>query len=81
MRTPKLGKNIERILFTEAEIRAGVDRVAGEVTTYFRDDTCTVVSVLKGGCIYTSDLVRRLKLSALVTFLLRKKSRDAVFSW
>ena len=76
MRTPKLGKNIECIVFTEAEIRAGVDRVAGEVTTYFRDNTCTVVSVLKGGCIFTADLVRRLSFPLSLTFAAVSSYRD-----
>jgi hypoxanthine phosphoribosyltransferase len=68
MGTPELEKDIERILFTETEIRAGVDRIGGEVRAYFRDDTCTVVSVLKGGCIFTADLIRRLSCPLSLTF-------------
>ena len=48
MGTLEQEKDIERILFTQAEIRTGVDRIGGEVGVYFRDDACPVVSVLKG---------------------------------
>ena len=49
------GKDIERILFTETDIRAGLRRVAQEVATSYRDAPCTVVSVLKGGCLFTAE--------------------------
>ena len=76
MGTPELEKDIERILFTEVEIRAGVDRIGGEVGAYFRADTCTVVSVLKGGCIFTADLIRRLSFPLSLTFAAVSSYRD-----
>ncbi len=76
MGTPELGKEIERILFTEAEIRAGVDRIGGAVGAYFCADTCTVVSVLKGGCIFTADLIRRLSCPLSLTFAAVSSYRD-----
>lgn len=69
-------KDIERILFTQAEIRAGVDRIGGEVGAYFRDETCTVVSVLTGGCIFTADLIRRLSFPLALTFAAVSSYRD-----
>ncbi len=69
-------KDIERILFTEAEIRGGVDRIGGEVSAYFRDNTCTVVSVLKGGCIFTADLIRCLSFPLSLNFAAVSSYRD-----
>ena len=71
-----LEKDIDRVLFTQAEIRAGVDRIGGEVGAYFRDDACTVVSVLKGGCIFTADLIRCLSFPLSLTFTAVSSYRD-----
>ncbi len=63
-----MAKDIERILFTETEIRAGIGRVAQEVAAYYRDAPCTVVSVLKGGCLFTADVIRRLPFPLYLSF-------------
>ncbi len=63
-----MAKDIERILFTEADIRAGLSRVAQEVVTYYRDAPCTVVSVLKGGCLFTADIIRQLPFPLRLSF-------------
>ena len=59
---------IERILFSASEIRAGIGRVAQEVAAYYRDAPCTVVSVLKGGCLFTADIVRQLPFPLRLSF-------------
>ena len=64
-----MAEDIERILFTETDIRAGLSRVAREVAASYRDAPCTVVSVLKGGCVFTADLVRRLPLPLRLSFV------------
>ncbi len=61
-------KDIERILFTETDIQAGLSRVAQEVATHYRDAPCTVVSVLKGGCLFTADIIRRLPFPLRLSF-------------
>ena len=61
-------KDIERILFTETDIRAGLRRVAQEVSTSYRDAPCTVVSVLKGGCLFTADIIRLLPFPLRLSF-------------
>ncbi len=63
-----MAKDIERILFTETEIRAGIRRVAQEVAAYYRDAPCTVVSVLKGGCLFTADVIRQLPFPLRLSF-------------
>ena len=61
-------KDIERILFTQTDIRAGLSRVARDVTAYYGDAPCTVVSVLKGGCLFTADIIRQLPFPLRLSF-------------
>jgi len=62
-------QDIATILFSEDEILKGIDRVAAEVTTAYRDQDFTVVSVLKGSCIFASDLIRRIPIPLELAFV------------
>jgi len=62
-------QDVERILFTEAQIRSGTDRVALEVTRAYSDVPFTVVSVLKGSCVFASDLIRRIPIPLELAFV------------
>lgn len=61
--------DIDRILFSEAEILSGIDRVAREVTRAYSGRDFTVVSVLKGSCVFASDLIRRIPIPLELTFV------------
>jgi hypoxanthine phosphoribosyltransferase len=61
--------HIERILFPEPEILSGIDRVAAEITEAYRGRDFTVVSVLKGSCVFASDLIRRIPIPLELAFL------------
>lgn len=61
--------DVERILLDEDAIRAGIDRVATEVTEAFRGSEFTVVSILKGSCIFASDLIRRIPIPLELAFV------------
>jgi hypoxanthine phosphoribosyltransferase len=61
--------DLERVLFTEAEIREGIDRVAAQVTELYRGTDFTVVSVLKGSCIFCADLIRRIPIPLRLSFV------------
>lgn len=52
--------DVERILFTEDEIRAGLERLAARVAACYGQEPFTVVSVLKGSCVFVADLIRRI---------------------
>ena len=71
-----MAKDIERILFTETDIRVGLSRVAQEVVAYYRDASCTVVSVLKGGCLFTADIIRQLPVPLRLSFAAVSSYRD-----
>lgn len=63
-----MAQEIERILFSESEIRAGLSRLAQEVAAYYQNEPCTVVSVLKGGCLFTADVIRQLPFPLRLSF-------------
>ena len=61
--------DIERILISEQEIRAGIDRIALEITSAYHERDFTVVAVLKGSCVFASDLIRRIPVPLELAFL------------
>jgi hypoxanthine phosphoribosyltransferase len=61
--------DIERILISELEIREGIDRIAAEVTRAYAGRDFTVVAVLKGSCVFASDLIRRIPVPLELAFL------------
>lgn len=61
--------DIERILFSEEQIVKGIDDVARRITQDFTGEEFTVVSILKGSCIFTADLIRRLPIPLNLAFV------------
>jgi len=53
-------KNIEKTLFSDAEIAAAIDRLAGEIARDYAGKPLLVLGVLKGALYVTVDLVRAL---------------------
>jgi hypoxanthine phosphoribosyltransferase len=49
-----------KVLLKEAEISAGIDRLAEQIAVEYRDRPLTVLGVLTGSLIFLSDLIRRL---------------------
>ena len=61
-------QDIERILFDEDAIRERLGVLSEEVTAAYRGSDFTVVSVLKGSCVFAADLIRRLPIPLQLTF-------------
>src|SRR5262245_4817280 len=61
--------DVDRILFNESEIDAALDRVAAEITSMYDGVEFTVVAVLKGSCVFASDLIRRIPIPLELAFL------------
>lgn len=59
------------VLFTRAEIDRRVSEIASEINAkYFQDETTLIcICLLKGGFIFTADLVRYLKPNTVVDFM------------
>jgi hypoxanthine phosphoribosyltransferase len=51
-----------RVILTEAEISAGIARLAGQIAADYEGRPLTVLGVLTGSLIFLSDLIRRLDL-------------------
>lgn len=62
-------RDIDRVLFSEEEIQRGIERVSRDVTSVYRGTEFTVVSILKGSCIFVSDLVRRIPIPLQMAFV------------
>jgi hypoxanthine phosphoribosyltransferase len=61
--------DVERVLISETEIETAIDRVAAEITSIYEGLDFTVVSVLKGSCVFASDLIRRIPIPLELTFV------------
>ncbi|MEY2785670.1 MAG: hypothetical protein RL277_1880 [Planctomycetota bacterium] len=75
-----LHNDIERVLISEKEIVAGIDRVAREVTQAYAGQDFTVVSVLKGSCVFAADLIRRIPIPLELAFLAASSYGDGTVS-
>lgn len=62
-------EDIEKVLLDEEQIIAGIDKVAKQVTQAYRGTEFTVVSVLKGSCVFASDLIRRIPIPLELAFV------------
>jgi hypoxanthine phosphoribosyltransferase len=69
--------DIERILLGESELRAGVERVAAEVSGEYQDgarqdEELLVVAVLDGSVVFVADLIRELRVPVRLSFVLAR---------
>ena len=75
-----MDQDIDRILFSEEQILEGLQRVAQEVTSAYRGQEFTVVSVLKGSCVFASDLIRNIPIALELAFVAASSYRDGTTS-
>lgn len=73
-------RDIERILLSEEELRGGIERAALQITEAYGDCELVVVSILKGSCVFTADLIRRLPLSLSLAFVSVESYRESTVS-
>jgi len=80
-----VNQDIEKILFSEKDIESAIDRIAAELSTVFGGERSAhkellVVSVLKGSCIFTADLIRRIPIALKLAFVAASSYRDGTDS-
>ncbi len=61
--------DIEKILFTEEEIKEIIARLGKQITEDYKDKNLLVVSVLKGSVMVMADLLREIKLPLRIDFM------------
>ena len=71
-RAPKLGPNRDeklKVLIRRAAIQKRVREVAHQITNDFKGERVHLIGVLKGACIFLSDLVREIDLETSIDFI------------
>jgi hypoxanthine phosphoribosyltransferase len=65
---PKMPTNM-KVLISREQIAEGVARIGQEITRDFAGQSVTLVGVLKGACLFLSDLARQIELDATFDFI------------
>jgi len=58
-----------KVLLSREQIAEGVARIGKQITQDFAGETVTLVGVLKGACLFLSDLARQIELDATFDFI------------
>jgi hypoxanthine phosphoribosyltransferase len=64
-------------LLSEDQIRAGVDRLAGEIGQFYAGRPLTIIGILTGSLVLVADLIRRLDLPLRVGVIQARSYRGA----
>jgi len=65
---PKMTTNMKKLI-TREQIAEGVARIGQEITRDYAGQTVILVGVLKGACLFLSDLARQIELDATFDFI------------
>ena len=66
---PPAAPAIDRVLFTEDQVRARVKEVAGQISQRYRNGNLKLVGVLKGSVFFLTALARELEIPVKIDFL------------
>lgn len=72
--------DVERILFTEEQIKNAVKELGKRITEDYAGDPPIVVGILKGSFIFMSDLMREIDLNCDIDFMIAKSYGNATVS-
>ena len=61
--------DFKKILVSEEEIKGIICRIANEINEHYKGKKLLVCGILKGAFIFTSDLIRQIKIPLEVTFI------------
>jgi hypoxanthine phosphoribosyltransferase len=75
-----MGRAVKRIVYTEAQIAARVHELGEAITAAYPDGDLLVLGLLKGSFIFLSDLVRQIRRSLQVDFLVAASYGDGTVS-
>lgn len=64
-----LDKDVERILFTEEELKNRVTEIAAQIDKDYEDKQPVIISVLRGSFVFMADLVRQIHVPCTVDFM------------
>ena len=72
--------DIEKILFTEAQIRDRIAELGKTITEEYRGDNLVLMALLKGGVVFISDLMRHVPIPLDIEFIVASSYGDATVS-
>jgi hypoxanthine phosphoribosyltransferase len=75
-----LGRDVKRIAFDEATLRARAAELGREITAFYPDGDLLVLGLLKGSFVFLADLVREIRRPLHVDFLVASSYGDATVS-
>ena len=64
-----LDKDVERVLFSEEELKNRVAEIAAEIDKDYEGKEPVIISVLRGSFVFMADLVRQIHLPCTVDFM------------
>ena len=64
-----LPPGVEKVLFTEEQIRSRIREVAGEISGKYRDRNLKLIAVLKGSIFFLTALAREIEIPLRIDFL------------
>lgn len=69
-------RDIEEVLVSENQLREKTKELAKKITKDFQDKDFIMVTILKGGFIFSSDLVREIDLNVNINFMVASSYAD-----
>lgn len=76
----KMNSSIEKILFSEEEIREKVKQTGKKISNDYRNKNLVLVGILKGSVIFMSDLMRAIDTDCKIAFLTAKSYGNSTVS-
>ncbi len=74
-------KDVEKILFTEEQIREAIKAVGAQITADYEGKNPLLVGILKGSVVFMADIMREIKTECSIDFMVAKSyGNEAVSS-
>lgn len=73
-------KDVERILFTEEELRSAAKRLGEQITNDLKGKSPLLIGILKGSVVFMTDLMRNIDLDCSIDFMVVKSYGNAAVS-
>ncbi len=75
-----MNSSIEKILFSEDEIREKVKQIGKKISEDYKDKDLVLVGILKGSVVFLSDLMRTIDINCKIAFLTAKSYGNSTMS-